>query len=172
VQTFTHSFAITKHPNLPNVTDADLQEQFKLAIQIRDRLSQANETVVKIRGLKDQINDRLAKIEGGRRRAEGGNGEALVAKLTDIEGEIYQYRNQSSQDPLNYPIKLNNKLAALLGVVESADARPTAQSYDVFKDLSARLDAQVARLEAVVKTDLPAFNKLLASRRLEPITIP
>jgi hypothetical protein len=73
---------------------------------------------------------------------------------------------------LNYPIKLNNKLAALLDVVESADARPTAQSYDVFKDLSARLDAQVARLDGVLKTDVPALNKLLASRKLEPITIP
>ena len=186
VQTLTQSFAITKNPNLTNVSDVDLQEQFKLAIQIRDRLSQANETVVKIRALKDQINDRLGKLEAaaGQGKTSVGQrfsaadkkiitaGEALVSKLTDIEGEIYQYRNQSSQDPLNYPIKLNNKLAALLGVVGSADARPTAQSYDVFKDLSARLDAQVARLEAVVKTDLPAFNKLLASRKLEPITIP
>jgi hypothetical protein len=45
--------------------------------------------------------------------------------VTGIEGEIYQYRNQSSQDPLNFPIKLNNKLAALQGVVESADSKPT-----------------------------------------------
>jgi hypothetical protein len=71
----------------------------------------------------------------------------LLQKLTAIEGEIYQYRNQSSQDPLNYPIKLNNKLAALEGVVESADTRPTEQSYGVFKDLSSRLDAQIGRLE-------------------------
>ncbi len=53
-----------------------------------------------------------------------------------MEGEIYQYRNRSSQDPLNYPIRLNNKLAALQGIVESGDARPTDQSYAVFKDLS------------------------------------
>ncbi len=184
-QSLTQSFAITKDPRLTSVTGADLQEQFRLAMQIRDKLSQANETVVKIRALKDQINDRLAKIEGGKREAEGGKasgqrfsaadkrivaaGEALAAKLTDIEGEIYQYRNQSSQDPLNYPIKLNNKLAALEGVVGSTDARPTAQSYDVFKDLSARLEAQLARLDGLLKTDLPAFNKLLASRKLEPV---
>ncbi len=179
----SRSFAILKNPNLVNVTGADLQEQFKLAMQIRDTLSQANETVVKIRALKDQITDRLGKLgfTAGQGLAPGDKkisaadkrtiaaGQALVAKLTEIEGEIYQYRNQSSQDPLNYPIELNNKLAALEGVVESADARPTAQSYDVFKDLSARLDGQIARLDAVVKTDVPAFNTLLGARKVERV---
>jgi photosystem II stability/assembly factor-like uncharacterized protein len=182
VQSLTQSFAITKNPMLTNVTDADLQEQFRLAMQVRDKSTQANETVVHIRGLKDQIDDRLGRLG----QAKGAVGQAfrpadrkivaagggLANKLTDIEGEIYQYRNQSSQDPLNYPIKLNNKLAALEGVVESADARPTAQSYDVFEDLSARLDAQLARLEALLKTDLPAFNKLLTGRKIESIKIP
>jgi len=182
VQSLTQSFAITKNPMLTNVTDADLQEQFRLAMQVRDKLTQANETVVHIRGLKDQIDDRLGRLG----QAKGAVGQAfrpadrkivaagggLANKLTDIEGEIYQYRNQSSQDPLNYPIKLNNKLAALEGVVESADARPTAQSYDVFKNLSRRLDAEIARLDTVLKTDLPALNKLLASRKLKPINIP
>ena len=60
-----------------------------------------------------------------------------------MEGEIYQYRNRSSQDPLNFPIKLNNKLAALQGIVESGDYRPTDQSQAVFKELSAQLDVQL-----------------------------
>ena len=86
-----------------------------------------------------------------------------------MEGEIYQYRNRSNQDPLNYPIRLNNKLAALQGIVESGDARPTDQSYAVFKDLSARLDKELARLEALVKADVPGFNSLLTGLKLEPI---
>ena len=77
--------------------------------------------------------------------------QALTDKLTAVEGEIYQYRNRSSQDPLNYPIRLNNKLAALQGIVESGDYKPTDQSYAVFKELSARLDQQLARLEAIAK---------------------
>jgi hypothetical protein len=93
----------------------------------------------------------------------------LGDKLTSVEGEIYQYRNRSSQDPLNYPIRLNNKLAALQGSVEGGDAKPTDQSYAVFKDLSARLDKELARLEAVVQAEVPAFNSLLAGLKLEPI---
>ena len=70
---------------------------------------------------------------------------------------------------MNYPIKLNNKLAALMGVVDSGDGRPTEQSYAVFKELGARLDAELARLDALTKTDLVAFNKLLAGRRIEGV---
>ena len=168
-QTRTQPFTIAKHPMLTGVSDADLEQQFKLAMQIRNKLSQANESVVRIRGLKDQIADRVGKLDAAKDADIAAGGKELAQKLTAIEGEIYQYRNQSSQDPLNYPIKLNNKLAALAGVVQSADARPTNQSYEVFEDLSARLDAQLALLAALEGKEVPAFNRLLATRKLDPI---
>jgi hypothetical protein len=93
----------------------------------------------------------------------------LSEKLTTVEGEIYQHRLRSGQDPLNYPIRLNNKLAALQGTVESGDYRPTDQSVAVFKELSARLDTQLSRLEALVKTDLAAFNASLQAAGLPTI---
>jgi hypothetical protein len=171
-QTLTQSFSIGKNPLLTSVSDADLQEQFKLATQIGDKLSLANQTVVRIRALKDQLGIRLGKIDKNKDAQVVENGESLVRKLTDIEGETYQYRNQSSQDPLNYPIKLNNKLAALKGTVESADGKPTIQAYEVFKDLAGRLDAQIARFEGLLKSDVPAFNKLVSTREIEPLKIP
>jgi photosystem II stability/assembly factor-like uncharacterized protein len=171
-QTQMQSFAIVKNPMLTNITDADLQEQFALALQIRDRLSEANGAVVRMRALKDQITDRMGKLDREKDASLVSEGELLGQILTAIEGEIYQYRNQSSQDPLNFPIKLNNKLAALMGVVQSADARPTSQSYDVFKDLSTRLDEKLGLLDAASKAAVPRFNKMLAARKLEPIKIP
>ena len=95
--------------------------------------------------------------------------QSLADALTSIEGEIYQYRNRSNQDPLNYPIRLNNKLAALQGVVEMGDVKPTDQSYAIFKDLSERLDKEIARLDAAVRTDLAALNKQLSAQKLDPI---
>jgi hypothetical protein len=169
-ETKTQSFTISRNPNVPGLTDADLQEQFSLAMQVRDKVSQANAAVVRIRDLKTQVSDRVAAL---RAKEKGRNaplavldGERLIGKLTTVEGEIYQYRNQSSQDPLNYPIKLNNKLAALQGVVEGGDGKPTEQSYAVFKDLSGRLDVQLAKLDTIVKTDLPALNKELAKKKM------
>jgi hypothetical protein len=172
-ETQTQSFTISRNPNIPGLTDADLTEQFRLALQIRDKVTQANEAVIRIRSVKDQIADRVkqwAATQKDRKVSKAAMlGDALSAKLTAIEGEIYQYRNRSSQDPLNYPIKLNNKLAALQGTIEGGDGRPTAQSYAVFKDLSARLDAELAKLDAALKSDLPPFNKEIAAKKLQPV---
>ena len=78
-------------------------------------------------------------------------------------------RLQSSQDPLNFPIKLNNKIAALQGVIESADVRPTEQEYSVFRTLSNGLDEQLGRMDAATKTRMPSLNQLLQQQKLDPI---
>jgi hypothetical protein len=164
--TKTQDFDIRRNEAVPGVTDADLQAQFDLARQIADKVNAANEAVIRIRDLKTQIAERATKLTDAKAKAEG---QSLIDKLTDVEGEIYQHRNRSNQDPLNYPIRLNNKLAALQGTVESGDTRPTDQSYEVFKDLSARLDAQLGRLEALVKNELAAFNRALAGAGVAPV---
>jgi hypothetical protein len=118
------------------------------------------------RDIKDQIGDRSGKANDAKIKAAG---EALTTKFTDVEGEIYQYRNRSGQDPLNFPIKLNNKLAALQGIVESGDYRPTDQSYAVFKDLSAQLETQFRRLDQLIEGELAAFNQQIVKKKLQPI---
>ena len=172
-ETQTQSFAISRNPNTPGITDADLVEQFTLALQIRDKVTQANEAVIRIRAVKDQVAGRVkqwAATQKDRKLSQAAMlGNALTEKLTAIEGEIYQYRNRSSQDPLNYPIKLNNKLAALQGVVEGGDGRPTQQSYTVFKELSSQLDAELAKLDAALKADLPVFNREIAKKKIEAV---
>jgi hypothetical protein len=151
---------------VPAVTDQDLIDQFTLARQINDKVTVAHDAVLNIRNLKEQIAARANATPDARLKSLA---DAMTEKLTTVEGEIYQYRNRSSQDPLNYPIRLNNKLAALQGIVESGDARPTDQSYAVFKDLSARLDRQLARVDQIVKTDLPDLNRMLTDRNMELI---
>ena len=84
---------------------------------------------------------------------------------------MYQTKNQSSQDPLNYPIRLNNKLAALAGVVQSADAAPTDQSYAVYEEIVVQIDAQLAKLAQIMKTDVPAFNQLVRDQNIPAVTV-
>jgi photosystem II stability/assembly factor-like uncharacterized protein len=167
-ETATQTFAIKRQQQvLKDVTDQDLQEQFDLAIKVRDKASQANDAVLLIRGIKAQIAERKTKAAG--KGAVTKALDDLERALTAVEGEIYQVKLQSSQDPLNFPIKLNNKIAALQGIIESADVRPTEQTYSVFRTLSNRLDEQLTRMDAGVKTTMPSVNQLLQREKLDPL---
>jgi hypothetical protein len=167
--TETQSFAIRREPHiLGHVSDQDLREQFDLATNVRNKVTQANEAVLLIRGIKQQIADRKGKLDAKAApvaRALDDLNQAIDA----VENEIYQTKLQSSQDPLNFPIKLNNKIAALQGVIESADTAPTEQAYSVFRTLGGRLDDQLAKLDAAVKTKLPQVNQQLQRQKLDPI---
>ena len=168
-QTDTQTFAIKREPHvLKDVTDQDLREEFDLAMKVRDKASQANDAVLLVRGIKAQIQERRAKLDAKAAPVAKALDE-FEAALSAIEGEIYQVRLQSSQDPLNFPIKLNNKIAALQGIIESADVRPTEQAYSVFRTLSNGLDEQLGKLDTGVKTKMPPLNQLLQRLKLEPI---
>jgi photosystem II stability/assembly factor-like uncharacterized protein len=167
--TGTQSFAVKREPHLlADVTDADLQREFQLALQIRDTTAKANQAVLLVRGIRPQIQDRAGKLDsktGPTAKAL----EALEKTLTAVETEVYQVKNQSFEDPLNFPIMLNNKIASLQGIVESADAPPTDQTYEMFKLLSGRLDEQMNKLDTAVQKDLPQVNQLLQRQKLTPI---
>jgi len=165
--TQTQDFEVTIDPRLAGkVTVAQLREQFDFAIKIRDRVSDANEAVIRVRNIKSQVDDRLKQTSD---LAIGRLGGTVKTKLSAPEEDIYQVRNRSNQDPLNYPIKLNNKLAALAGVVGSADAPPTAQAYDVFRHLDTLLLRQLDVVEAVIGADVAQLNQLLRNNNLPPI---
>jgi hypothetical protein len=168
-ETATQPFAIAREPRLlKDVTDQDLQEEFDLAMRVRDKSSQANEAVLLVRGIKAQIDDRKKKLDA-KSAAVAKALDDFAAALSAIEGDIYQVKLQSSQDPLNFPIKLNNKIAALQGVIESADVRPTEQAYSVFRTLSNALDEQLGKLDTTSKTRMPPVNQLLQRLKLDPI---
>jgi hypothetical protein len=162
----TQTLVVKIDPRLGSVAEKDLQEQFDFATKIRDKTSLANQAVIDIREIKKQLKDRADKMKD---RSITAGADALAKKLSEVEEEIYQVRNQSNQDPLNFPIKLNNRIGALRRSVETGDARPTNASYQVFKELSAELDVQLAKLKNIKETDLAEFNKTLVFWKLEPI---
>jgi hypothetical protein len=96
-------------------------------------------------------------------------GDGLTAALSETEGQIYQVRNQSGQDPLNFPIKINNRLASLLSVVNRGDTRPSSNIPAIFKGLVADLKVHTDALAKITASGVPAFNKEAARLGLEPI---
>ena len=123
-KSFTEKLIVEKDPRLDSVTVADLAEQFSLALKIRDDLTQSNEIVITVRELKRQMDDRLAISDAALKTSL----DSFREKLSAIEEEVYQVQNRSGQDPLNFPIKLNNKIAALGASVEHGDGKPTTAS--------------------------------------------
>ncbi|MFN2603731.1 MAG: glycosyl hydrolase [Gemmatimonadaceae bacterium] len=146
----TQRFTLVKDPR-STASQAALEEQFAFLIAVRDKTSEANNAVRKIRNVKSQLNDRVSKMPATQKAAFKAKADAFASQLSAVESEIYQVKNQSGQDPLNYPIRLNNKIAALSGVAGSADARPTDQTRAVFKILSVQLDVQLARLNTAMQ---------------------
>jgi hypothetical protein len=125
-----------------------------------------NNAVIQIRAVKQQIKERLAKSSDAQLADTAGK---LTSRLSAVEEAIYQVRNQSGQDPLNFPIKINNRLASLLRAVNTGDGKPIANAYPIFKDLTAELKVQTDTLEQVLGADLPAFNSEAKRVGLEPV---
>ncbi len=150
----TQPLAVKRHP-LRSASDADLQEQFDLGMRIRDKVSEANNAVILIRDVKQQVKDRLAKSNDSQLADAAGR---LTANLSAVEDAIYQVKNQSSQDPLNFPIKINNRIASLLRAVNTGDGKPIASIEPIFRDLTGELKVQTDKLQQVLAADLPAFN--------------
>jgi hypothetical protein len=167
-QTQTQTFNVRRHPLFTDVTDEDLRAQFDLAIRIRDKVTEANTAVIQIRDIKAQAADRLSQSSDDRLRSAG---EALTTNVSAVEGEIYQVRNESGQDPLNFPIKINNRFASLLRAVTRGDGAPIGNAEPIFNDLVGELRTQTDLLAEILVTQVAAFNEEARRLGLEPISV-
>lgn len=163
--TNTQPLRIRKDPR-SEATDAQLQQQFNLLIAIRDKTTEANNAVRLARNMRWNVSDRSGKLNGAQQAEFKALADEMMNEVTGSETEIYQTKNQSSQDPLNYPIRLNNKIAALAGTVGGDEYPPTRQALDVFNELSAKLDAQTKALNRAMDTRLPKLNAILKAAGL------
>ena len=170
-KTQTQRVLVKKDPRVPTSPE-EFAQQLALHLQIRDKLTETNQSVDKIRQVRKQIEDLSAQwkdLPAARRALE--QGKQLVAKLTTIEEALYQTQNRSSQDPLNYPIRLNNRLAALAGVVASADAGPTRQSQLLFEELASAINGHLKQLNELLGKELAAFNKRVVDDKLPAVVL-
>jgi len=98
--------------------------------------------------------------------------ETIGDQLTAIEEKIYQTRNESSQDILNYPPRLDNKILDVMSSVQSADARPTDGAIELFRDLRSELDGYLAELDGVVGEEIAQLNSLVREKSAPAVLIP
>lgn len=163
----TETFSIKADPRLRTTQD-DFQKQFDFLSKTGAKLSATHAAILEIRDLRKQLEDLSGRLKTDQKDLKDKATE-IVKKLTAIEEELMQTKIRSGQDALNYPIKLNNKLAALASLVDGSDDAPTSQAYDVYTDLTAKIDAQLAILASIRSQDIVAFNKAYSEKGLPVI---
>ena len=165
-QSYTTPLTVTLDPRL-HATTADLQAQWDLAVKINHELTQAWDAVRAMLSVQKQI----AGLGSGAPEAVSTASSALSDKLHTVTYRISNLNNKSGEDPLNYPIMLDNKLAALAGRVEECTCAPTTGVMEVYSSLSSQLAEQLGAWRDLQSKDLVALNGLLQQNNLKPIAV-
>ena len=163
--TCTESFEIHKDPRV-EATPGDFQAQFELWTRIRDKLSETNRAINHTRRLQEQLAEWTRRSGNvGQDEREGSSSVSEKAKtlreqLDSIEKALIQTRDKTPFDRLRHPNRLNAKLGGLVAVVGIADAAPPRQAYEVFDEICAQIDVEIARLRELCQGEAASFNQL------------
>ena len=144
----THSFEVLVDPRL-ETTQEEFDELNGFLLTIRDEITTTHETILGIRGLRDRIEVQMEAGLGG--EADKRMAEGVVRQLLIIEEKLIQFRAKATQDLINYPVRLNDKLSTLFTLVEKSDSPPAAQDYELFDDLKRRIEGIGVELDELVE---------------------
>jgi photosystem II stability/assembly factor-like uncharacterized protein len=167
----TVSFEVLADPRL-DVSAADYQAQYDFITGINLKLTETHRAITRIREARAQLDGIEKRVEDDKRfdgLLESATG--LKAKLSSIEEMLYQTKMESPQDPLNFPIRLNDKLAGVMALAGFGDHAPSASALAVRDELVAAIDTQLDRLEELLGNDLAAFNSQAAGAGLEAVRV-
>lgn len=164
-------FEILKDPRTSG-SMADIQAQFDFSIAVRDKLTETNKAIKQIRTTREQINRVTEPMKGKEDMKDATDlAKSILDEIKKIEEALYQTKNRSGQDPLNYPVRLNNKLGALGSEVDGSDFKPTEQVKAVYKEVTEKIDVQLNQLNKVMTDKIPKFNEIIKQKQVSAITI-
>ena len=143
----------------------DLEAQYDLLLKIRDKLAETHAAIDRIHTIRTQVRDWLTRIDD---ETVTNAGRALLDKLAGVEETLAQPK---ASDPRQFPSGLNDKLAALPGMISNSDTRPPKQYYEVFDKLSGEVDQQRAALDGIVDAEVRAFNALISGMQTDAVIL-
>ncbi len=164
------SFTLKKDPRSES-TDEDLRKKFEFLIETRDKLSETHQCIIDIRSFRSALNALNRKIDPEKQKELSDLIKTINREMKAIEEALYQTKNRSSQDPLNYPIRLNNKLAALSGTVSMGNYAPTDQAYKVKEEITAQIDQQLQKFYRIKAEELSRLNEMALELKIPAVKI-
>jgi photosystem II stability/assembly factor-like uncharacterized protein len=163
----SQDFEILKDPRLSN-TQNDYLEQFNFLISVRDQVSKANQTIIDIRKIRKDLQYIIDKSSDKKQLLSLIN--EFSNKLSVIENRIHMTKNQSRQDPLNYGIRINNRLAFLMGDSQRGDFPPTDQSIEFFNVIKEELNNELANFNKLLNTYVSQINNMIEDNNIKFIS--
>jgi photosystem II stability/assembly factor-like uncharacterized protein len=158
-ETRTARFAIVKDPRLSTTVDA-YARQFALLRELTDKLGATNGAVDRIRRLKRQLaalTERLGEAHAG----IAGRAKDVCERLSAVEGVLVDVHRMSPRDVLRNPAGLNDTLVDLLNTVGMSDTAPTTQAEAVSREIMDRVDAEIAKVDALVSGEIGEINRMV-----------
>jgi hypothetical protein len=170
--TLSQSFDVNADPRLDDVTKADLQAQHDLASAVRDTMNAVYDAIRTIRSVREQVTSVAEHAAQAGHDGLTAQADSISEKLTSIEEELMQTKNESHQDPLNFPPQLDNQYAYLYGNVAGPDGPPTEGSRTRFEDLNEQWRDYRSRLQTIMETDVTQFNQRVRDLESDPVFVP
>ncbi len=164
-------FEILKDPRA-EVSLQGLQEQFDFVKETNETISEAHQTIIDIRSIRDQLNHYKGLWKGREDMKDLIEKATEINKtMTEIEEALYQTKNRSRQDPLNFPIRLTNKLSGVNSLTNRGNNAPTKQAKAVKKELTDKINSEVQKFRKIEGEDLPDFNRMVREKSIDAIVL-
>ena len=161
-------FTILADPNY-KISQAEYEEQFNFLTKAKEKFNEIQRTIKDIRTLRSQINEFTGRAGKDLPKDVKQLADSINKQMTAIEETLYQTKAKSSQDVLNYPIRLNDKISGVFDAANSGMQAPSKQVKDVFNELSAQADTEIAKLRKIKEVDITQLNQLIREKSLPVI---
>ena len=163
-------FTIKGDPNYA-VSEEDYDKQVGLLLQIRDKFSAVQKAIKNIRNIRSQINALVAQADSNSAKALKPLGDSINKQMTLIEEALDQTKAKSGEDVLNFPIRLNDRIAGVYNVASAGYGAPTKQATEAFAELSALADVQLNKLKLILDNEVQAFNKMVHDKQVPVVSV-
>jgi photosystem II stability/assembly factor-like uncharacterized protein len=171
-RTLSRAFVVRGDPRL-TTTQPEYDQQLALALQVQTKTNELSDAVQHILDIEHALAERSAAAKGqsySKRVADAV--KPITARLEAIRDSLVEIHSHADQITLHYPVRYYNMLLSLAGMVQSADAAPTAQEGGIYREIAPKVDTQLGRLRAIESGDIAAFNALLRELNVPGITVP
>lgn len=162
----TQSFAVVNDPRVP-VTADELAEQHQLLTEVLGKISDAHKAVLKLRTVREHIELWRKRLADNKEVSEAS--AAILKDLAAIEDRLILPGEQKVTYSLIVPSRLNQALASVIPVIGTADARPTVQAREMAKHYADQIDAELAKLDAMLDEDIGELNGLIRKVDIAPV---